>query len=115
MTMSRDAMLMRIYTDDAAMHGDDEVVDVIVGRARRAGLAGATVLRGRVGFASGSAVHKHHSFGIGDNPPMVIELVDSEKNLRAFSKLLEDLRGIGLVTLEKVEIVTTGWGNPDGQ
>lgn len=108
MTISRDAMLMRIYTDDSAMHGDDEVVDVIVARARKTGLAGATVLRGRVGFASGSAVHEHHSFGIGDNPPMVIELVDTEEHLRAFANMLEDLRGIGLVTLEKVEIVTVG-------
>jgi uncharacterized protein len=106
MTISRDAMLLRIYTDDAAMHADDEVVDVIVGRARKIGLAGATVLRGRIGFASGSVVHEHHSFGVGDNPPMVIELVDAEENLRAFLNQLEDLRGIGLVTLEKVEIVT---------
>lgn len=106
MTISTDAMLLRIYTDDAAMHGDDEVVDVIVGRARRAGLAGATVLRGRVGFASGSVVHEHHTLGIGDNPPMVIEIVDNEENLRVFLNMLGDLRGIGLVTLEKVEIVT---------
>ncbi|WP_116236062.1 DUF190 domain-containing protein [Parasphingopyxis lamellibrachiae] len=109
MTISQDAMLLRIYTDDAAMHGDGEVVDVIVSRARKAGLAGATVLRGRAGFASGSVVHRHHSLGIGDNPPMVIELVDSEENLRAFLNMLEDLRGIGLVTLAQVEIVTTGW------
>lgn len=111
MTISREAMLLRIYTDDAAMHGDDEVVNVIVSRARKAGLAGATVLRGRAGFASGSVVHQHHSLGIGDNPPMVIELVDAEENLRAFLNMLEDLRGIGLVTLEKVEIVTTGLGD----
>lgn len=108
MTISKNAMLMRIYTDDSAMHGDDEVVDVIVARARKTGLAGATVLRGRVGFASGSAVHEHHSFGIGDNPPMVIELVDTEDKLRMFLDELEDLRGIGLVTLEKVEIVMVG-------
>ncbi|NCP11728.1 MAG: DUF190 domain-containing protein [Sphingomonadales bacterium] len=111
MTVSRDDMLLRIYTDDAAMHGDDDVVDVIVRRARTTGLAGATVLRGRVGFASGSAVHEHHSFGIGDNPPMVIELVDAESKLRAFLPMLADLRGIGLATLEKVEIVTTGLGD----
>jgi uncharacterized protein len=111
MTISRDAMLLRIYTDDAAMHGDDEVVDVIVNRARKTGLAGATVLRGRAGFASGSVIHEHYSFGIGDNPPMVIELVDAEENLRAFLPMLGDLRGIGLVTLEKVEIVTTERGD----
>lgn len=111
MLMSQDAMLLRVYSDEAAMHGDDEVADVILARAKRTGLAGATVLKGRAGFASGSIVHRHHSLGIGDNPPIVIELVDAEENLRAFVSLLGDLRGIGLVTLEKVEVVTAGLQN----
>lgn len=98
-------MLMRIYTDEAAMHGDEEAVRVIVDRARKAGLAGATVLRGRLGFAAGSAVHLHYSLGIGDNPPMVIELVDRGDRLREFVPQLADMHGIGLITLEAVEIL----------
>ena len=103
---SSNGKLMRIYTDQAALHGDDELVDVILARARKAGVAGATVLQGRTGYAAGSVIHEHHALGIGDNAPMVIELVDSDENLRAFITLLEDLHGIGLVTLEKVEIVS---------
>lgn len=99
------SMLMRIYTDEAAMHGDEEAVHVVVGRARKAGLAGATVLRGRLGFASGSMVHRHYSLGIGDNPPMVIELVDREDRLRQFVPQLADMHGIGLITLGAVEIL----------
>lgn len=103
---SSDGKLMRIYTDQAALHGDDELADVILGRARTAGVAGVTILQGRTGYAAGSIVHEHHAFGIGDNAPIVIELVDSDENLRAFIALLEDLNGIGLVTLEKVEILS---------
>ena len=107
-------MLMRIYTDEAAMRGDEEAVHVVVGRARKAGLAGATVLRGRLGFAAGSVVHRHYSLGIGDNPPMVIELIDREDRLRDFLPQLADMHGIGLITLEAVEILFTADHGPKG-
>lgn len=99
--------LMRIYTDEAAMHGDKTVVNTIISRARAYGLRGGTVLKGTLGFsASSSAVHEHHAFGIGDNPPVVIEIIDARARLEDFYSQLEDLRGIGLVSLEKVDVLT---------
>jgi PII-like signaling protein len=69
-------------------------------------LAGATVLRGRNGFGrrKGSS-HEHHSFGVGDNMPMIVEIVDAEPRLRAFASSLGAIRHIGLITLEQVEVL----------
>ncbi|MFZ1743091.1 MAG: DUF190 domain-containing protein [Pontixanthobacter sp.] len=98
--------LMRIYTDEAAMHGDKTVITTIISRARAYGLRGGTVLKGILGFSASSIVHEHHAFGIGDNPPVVIEIIDARSRLEDFYAQLDDLRGIGLVSLEKVDVLT---------
>ncbi len=105
-------MLFRAYTDEAASCGDQLVADMIVRRAHDCGLAGATVLRGRSGYGSGSEMHAHHLFGISDNAPLVIEIVDEEDKLRSFVGQLADLRDIGLVTLERVEVVSRPSSGP---
>ena len=99
-------MLLRLYTDENAHVGDRRLVDELVRRARDAGLAGATVLRGRVGLGTRAGpIHQHHSLGVGDNMPMVVEIVDEEAPLRAFVARLGGLRHIGLATLERVEVL----------
>lgn len=109
-----EAMLLRIYTDENAHIGDRRVVDEIVRRARAKDVAGATVLRGSSGFGRGrESVHQHHAFGVGDNMPMVIEVVDAEPALRGFAASLADLRHIGLMTLERVEVLSQPAGEGD--
>lgn len=99
--------LLRLYTDENAHVGDRRLVDELVRRARAAGLAGATVLRGRMGFGTRAGpIHEHHSLGAGDNMPMVVEIVDLEEKLRDFADSLGGLRHIGLATLERVEVLT---------
>lgn len=105
MVVSTKKMLLRIYTDKAAMHGDENIAETIISRARSAGIAGATVLQGTLGFAATSIVHSHHMLGIGDNPPVVIEIIDSEKEIEAFLPQLADLRGIGLITTGQVNVL----------
>ena len=95
MTIATNPMLMRAYTDEAASCGDQLVADMIVERARDAGLAGATVLRGRSGHDSGSEP--------SDRPPADVEIVDVSDMLFGFVRELASLEGIGLVTLERVE------------
>ncbi len=97
--------LMRIYTDEAAMHGDETVVDTIISRARAANLAGGTVLKGSIGFSATSIVHGRHPLGIGDNPPILFEIIDTRSKLESFYLQLKDLTGIGLVSLEKVDVM----------
>jgi len=102
------AILLRIYTDENALLGDRSLIDVIVRRAQEAHLAGVTVLRGLKGFGESVRLHQHRIFGLDENLPVVIEIVDEEARLRAFLITLEDLTDIGLVTLEKVEVLRYG-------
>ncbi len=102
------AVLLRIYTDESALIGDQSLLDTIVKRARLARLAGATVLRGRKGFGESARIHEHRPFDLNDNLPVVIEIVDEEERLRTFLATLDDLTDIGLVTLEKVEVLRYG-------
>lgn len=107
------AVLLRIYTDEQALLGDQSLIDVIVRRAQEARLAGITVLRGLKGFGAGARLHQHRTFALSDNLPVVIEIVDQEDKLRAFVQAIEDLPEIGLVTFEKVEVLRYG-GFRDG-
>lgn len=106
------AVLLRIYTDENALLGDQSLIDVIVRRARDARLAGATVLRGRKGFGESVRLHQHRDLGFDDNLPVVIELVDEETRLRGFLGALDDLKEIGLITFEKVEVLRYGGHHP---
>jgi PII-like signaling protein len=107
------AVLLRIYTDEQALLGDQSLIDVIVRRAQEARVAGITVLRGLKGFGAGARLHQHRTFALSDNLPVVIEIVDQEDKLRAFVQAIEDLPEIGLVTFEKVEVLRYG-GVRDG-
>ncbi|MBP7703712.1 MAG: DUF190 domain-containing protein [Caulobacter sp.] len=102
------AMLLRLYTDENALVGDRALADVVVQRARDARLAGATVLRGRRGFGESARLHAPRPLNFDDNLPVVIEMVEEEARLRAFLVTLDDLKDIGLITLEKVEVVRYG-------
>ena len=108
MEASGSAVLLRIYTDEQALIGDRSLVEDIVRRAREVPLAGATVLRAILGFGESARVHQRRPFSLNDNLPVVIEFVDEEPRLRAFIASLGDLHEVGLVTLEKVEVLCYG-------
>lgn len=98
-----DVKLLRIYTDEAAFHGDRKVFEEVASRARDARLAGATVLQALIGF--GRSTHLHRPHVLEDDQSLVIEIVDREDRLRAFVASLGDIGGIGLITLEPVEVL----------
>ncbi len=97
--------LLRIYTDESARAGAKALFEVIVCKARDEGLAGATVLRGPMGFGHTHRIQNASILNLSANLPLVIEIVDTEEKLRLFLESLESLSDIGLVTLEKVEIL----------
>ena len=90
--MSPDAALMRIYTEEASRDGGKPLYESIVLKARAAHLAGATVLRGPMGYGASTRLHTATILDLSANLPMVIEIVDAEDKLRAF---LGELEGIG--------------------
>lgn len=97
------AKLLRIYTDEAAYFGDHKVFEEVATRARNAEMAGATVLQALFGF--GQTAHQHRRHFLEDDQSLVIEIVDEEARLREFVATLADISGIGLITLEAVEVI----------
>jgi PII-like signaling protein len=103
------AALLRIFTDETARSGEGHpLFEAIVLKAREAKLAGATVLRGVMGFGQSTRLHTASILDLSGDLPLVIEIVDAEDKLRAFLPTLESMRDIGLVTLEKAEVLHYG-------
>lgn len=102
------AMLLRIYTEEGRSSGGRPLYECVVFKARERGLAGATVLRGPMGYGHSHRVHTAKILDLSANLPLVIEIVDTEDKIRPFLDELDGMKNIGLVTLEKVEVVHYG-------
>ena len=109
MRLSGEAKLLRIFLGERDHVGHQPLYEVIVQRARGAGLAGATVTRAVEGFGASSIIHKAKLLELSQDLPLVIEIVDEEEKVRPFLKTVDDLfeqsDSGGLITLEKVEII----------
>ncbi|MBX9803954.1 MAG: DUF190 domain-containing protein [Caulobacteraceae bacterium] len=101
--MSDPIKLMRIYTDEAAYFGDRRVFEIVVERARQAGVAGVTVLRALIGFGHTPHIHRRHL--LDDDQALIVEALDHDTKLRAFVQSLADLEHLGPITLEAVEVL----------
>lgn len=103
-----DAKLLRIFFGEADKFGGKPLYEAIVLKAREMGLAGATVLRGPMGFGKSSRLHTSKILRLSEDLPLVIEIVDAEEKIDAFLPVLEPMMGSGLVTLEKVHVLRYG-------
>lgn len=108
MAMPSQAGLLRIYTKERAVVGDDAVHHLILERALRDGLAGATILRGPLGYGEAHQLHVGGPLPGAGDLPLIIEIADAEDRLRSFTASLSDIADIGLVTLERVEVLHHG-------
>jgi uncharacterized protein len=108
MNIPRDAMLLRIFIGEDDRHDGRPLHEAIVLTAREQHLAGATVLRGPMGFGHSSRLHTTKILRLSEDLPLIIEIVDSEAKIQAFLPLLDAMMGSGLVTLEKVQVLQYG-------
>ncbi len=109
MPLPKDAMLARIFLGEAdRAPGGLPLYEAVVLKAREAGLAGATVLRGPMGFGRNSHLHTAKILRLSADLPIVVEIVDAEEKLRAFLEAIEPMMGSGLVTLERVQVIRYG-------
>ena len=115
MQIPEDAMLLRIFIGESERWQHGPLYEGIVMKARERHLAGATVLRGPMGFGAASRIHTAHVFGLVMNLPVVIEIVDSEEKVNAFLPDLKEMIGSGLVTLEKIKVIHYGHGRPESE
>ncbi len=105
MQIPHDAVLLRIFLGENDRHGNLPLYEAIVLKAREMGLAGATVLRGPMGFGHSSHLHTAKILRLSLDLPFVIEIVDAPEKIDAFLPALSEMMGSGLVTLEKVQVL----------
>jgi PII-like signaling protein len=105
------ATLLRIFIGESDKWEHKPLYEAIVLKARELHLAGATVLRGPMGFGKASRLHTAKILRLSMDLPMVIEIVDSEEKIQAFLPALDPMIGGGLVTLEKVRVIHYRSGN----
>ncbi|HXA81350.1 MAG TPA: DUF190 domain-containing protein [Opitutaceae bacterium] len=105
MQLPTDSFLLRIFLGESDRHDGDPLYESIVLKAREAGLAGATVLRGAMGFGASSRLHTSKILRLSADLPLIIEIVDTEEKINAFLPMLDRMMGGGLVTLEKVRVI----------
>ena len=105
MTIPEDGSLLRIFIGESDRHGHQPLYEAIVLKAREQGLAGATVLRGVMGFGKHSILHTAKILRLSEDLPMVIEIVDSAEKINGFLPVLNEMITDGLVTLERVKVL----------
>jgi PII-like signaling protein len=105
MQIPTDAVLLRIFLGESDRWEHKPLYEAIVLKARELHLAGATVLRGPMGFGKTSHLHTAKILRLSMDLPLIIEIVDSEEKINAFLPVLDGMMGGGLVTLEKVKVV----------
>ena len=108
MQVPKGALLLRIFIGENDRHAGRPLYEAIVLKARELHLAGATVLRGPMGFGRSSRLHTSKILRLSEDLPLVIEIVDAEERIRSFLEVLDKMMRSGLVTLEKVQVLRYG-------
>src|SRR5205823_7538616 len=105
MKIPMDGCLLRIFVGESDKWHDKPLYEAIVLKARELHLAGATVLRGPMGFGANSRMHTAKILRLSEDLPMVIEIVDTDEQIQQLLPHLEEMVLEGLVTLEEVEVL----------
>jgi uncharacterized protein len=105
MKLPEEGMLLRIFFGESDKYHHTPLYEAIVLKARELNLAGATVLRGIMGFGADSRIHTAKVLRLSEDLPLVVEIVDTEENLNKIIPFLDEAVLEGLVTLEKVRVI----------
>ena len=99
MQIPNQAVSLRIFIGESDHCDGRPLYEAIVLKARELHLAGATVLRGPMGFGKSSRLHTSKILRLSEDLPLLIEIVDSEDNINAFLPILDGMMSSGLITL----------------
>jgi len=105
MTLPEDGLLLRVFVGESDKCEGRPLYEAIVLKARERGLAGATVLRGLMGYGAHSRLHTAKVLRLSEDLPIVVEIVDTEEKLQAFLPWLDEVVSEGMVTLEKARVL----------
>jgi PII-like signaling protein len=106
MTLPDEAVLLRMFVGESDHFHGKPLYEQIVLKARELNLAGATVLRGVMGFGAHSRLHTAKLLDLSTDLPLVIEIVDTAENLAKLTPFIDEALSGGLVTMEKVRVMT---------
>ena len=112
MTLPSTGQILRIYIGESDRWHHQPLYEAIVFKAREVGLAGATVLRGAMGFGASSHLHTAKILRLSMDLPVLIEIVETPEKISAFLPILDEMVTEGLVTLEEVHILKYRAGTP---
>jgi PII-like signaling protein len=105
MHLPEEAMLLRIFIGESDRWQHQPLYEAIVLKAREMHMAGATVLRGPMGFGKSSRLHTAKILRLSFDLPVVIEIIDAEDKINSFLPVLDEMMKGGLVTLEKARVI----------
>lgn len=103
--LPKECTLLRIFLGEGDEHQHRPLYKAIVTRARELGLAGATVLRGRMGFGQSQRLHNSNILRLSFDLPMILEIVDTPEKIEAFLPELKRMMRTGLLTAERAQIL----------
>lgn len=113
MQIPKEALLLRIFIGENDRHEHRPLYEAIVLKAREMHLAGATVLRGPMGFGHSSRLHTAKILRLSADLPLVLEIVDGEEKINQFLPVLDAMMASGLVTIERVQVLQYGSDRAD--
>jgi uncharacterized protein len=104
MKITGKALILRVFIGESDKHGGKSLYEAIVLKARELNLAGATVLKGILGFGAHSRLHAAKLLTLSEDLPIIVEIVESEENIGKILPFIDSTVDEGLVTIEQVEI-----------
>ena len=114
MQIPKEAVLLRIFIGENDRHEHQPLYEAIVLKAREMHMAGATVLRGPMGYGHSSRLHTAKILRLSEDLPFVVEIVDGEEKINAFLPVLDAMMNSGLVTIEQLRVLQYGTDRADG-
>ncbi len=106
--LPEESVLLRIFIGERDRCQGRPLYEALVLKAREVGLAGATVLRGTLGYGHSSRLHTAKILRLSDDLPLIVEIVDTQARIDAFLPVLDQMMESGLVTLEKARVLRYG-------
>jgi uncharacterized protein len=105
MKISEEGQLLRIFIGESDKWEGKPLYEALIFKAREMGLAGATMLRGLMGYGAASRVHTAKILRLSEDLPVIVEIVDSPERIASFLPTIDEMVQEGLVTLERVQII----------
>jgi uncharacterized protein len=105
MKISEEGQLLRIFVGESDKWEGKPLYEALVLKAREMGLAGATMLRGLMGYGAASRVHTAKILRLSEDLPVIVEIVDRQEKIASFLPMIDEMVQEGLVTLERVQII----------